>query len=159
MQDFIAPLRDLHRRRIEPVTGKPEGASASEIAALSEALGERLPQAYVQFLLWMGKDYSGIYRGTDIFIKHVLDNTEALPELLAENDIAPLTGKQLCYQSHQGYFMAWFALPAESDDPQVFVFGEGQNLSEPRAVGTFTQYMLRELTDLAKIGGSAADPG
>jgi len=148
-QDFIAPLRDLHRRRIEGAFGKPVGATASEIAALSEALGESLPQAYVQFLLWMGKDYHGIYHGTNIFITDVLENTAALPELLAENRLAPLTGKQLCYQSHQGYFMAWFRLPAESDDPPVFVFGEGQNLSEPLAVGSFTQYTLRELTDLA----------
>ena len=151
MEDVIGPLRDFHRLHIEPMIGRPTGASASEVAELAATLGETLPEAYVQFLLWMGKDYSGVYRGTDIFITDVLNNTAALPEFLEEHGIAPPSGRYVCYQSHQGYFMAWFLLPAVSADPAVFVFREGQNSNEPIAAGSFCSYTLTELRDLANV--------
>ena len=137
------------------MTGPPHGASEAEVAELGAALKTALPLAYVQFLLWIGKDHHGIYKGTDIFINNVIENTKALPDLLSENSVREPQTRWLCFQSHQGYFMAWFALPPESDDPPVFYFGEGQGMTEPRFGGPFTQYVAAELADLSAIGGTA----
>ena len=123
----------------------PRGASERQCRALERAIGHPLPAAYRQYLLWIGRDRNGILRGSDCFIEHVQENHEALPELLAENQVDfELPSEFLVFLLHQGYVAAWFELPATDPDPVVWVFGEGQH-DHPESPGRFSEWLERAL--------------
>ena len=118
----------------------PYGASESEVVEVEEAVGP-LPRAYRRFLRRLGRDENGPLRGTDCFVRHVVDNTAALPELLAENNAADiLPSRYLCFFMHQGYIAAWFDLDTPDDDPACWVFHETECVV-PKIDGTFTSFM------------------
>ena len=75
--------RAIHRR-----FGNPLGADEAEVSGLEEALGVSLPREYKRFLSWMGSDSKGIFRGTDLFVTDIVENTNYLPEFLEENELA-----------------------------------------------------------------------
>lgn len=122
-----------------------KGCSPAEIRSLQNQLGVVLPAAYVEFLLWMGKDVAGCLKGTDVFIHQVLDNTEQLPLLLRENSVEWRLGEHpVCFYSHQGYQVAWFEVTA-SDDPLVFFYDECEDdgIVERGTLSTFLLALLR----------------
>ena len=123
----IEQLKAFHAKEIEPYTGIPSGASEAEVSDLERELGFSLPADYREFLLWFGRDYDGVLRGSDAFIDHVVENTMELPDLLAENGLEGETPKQLvCPFMHQGYIATWFEVPTSEDDPKGFYFNEGE---------------------------------
>lgn len=105
--DYLAGIREFHRQFVEPYKGKPQGCSDDEISALEQSFGYEFPLAYKQYLKWMGRDYHGIFVGSDWFIDNVPDNTECLAELLSDyHPSFPLPEAYLCFFSHQGYMAA-----------------------------------------------------
>lgn len=145
MTNFIKPIKkQLFRFR------KPKGCSVQEINELEMSVGFLLPEAYKQYLLYMGKDYQGPLRGTDCFLKHALQNTAYLPDLLDENQNPfELPDNYLAFYSHQGYAMAWFILPKENDNPPVYYWNEGQDLKIPTQFSTFTDFFVNELREIS----------
>lgn len=121
------------------------GTTEAEVLELERALGKRLPGAYRDYLLRSGHDESGPLRGTDCFIRHVLDNNKWLPELLAENGVRwTLPERYVCFFMHQGYVAAWFDLDDPSPDPKSWCYEEGVTLV-PEVRGTFSSVMRAEV--------------
>jgi len=144
---YLDQVRAYHREHIEPLLGAARGCEAREVDALERALGFALPAAYREFLLWMGRDLDGAFRGSDCFVDHVRYNNEWLPKLLAENDVGfPLPERFVAFFMHQGYVAAWFAIPAEPD-PACWLFAEG-NSDVPEELGPFSSWLLKHLQGL-----------
>ncbi len=131
---------------------KPIGCTNDEIIRLEDSLGYSLPSSYKEFLSLLGKDYDGVMVGTNCFISDINSNNEYLPELLQENNLSHFipTEKYLAFFCHQGYMMAWFSLPAESENPLCMHFFEGST-KEPKVYGTFSEFMETDLLGNAKL--------
>ncbi len=150
--DYLAQIKEFHRQAVEPYLGKPRGSGEDEVRQLERQCGFDLPLAYRQYLLWMGNDYEGIFRGSSWFLKDALPNTAWLPQLLDENHIqAELPPHYLAFFDHQGYNIAWFALPPMNDDPPVWYFGEGQNMDAPKLFESFTIFLDESMRGNAAI--------
>jgi len=150
--DYLTELRRFHQHAIQPYLGLPKGCSPRTLAQFEQSLAQELPLAYRQYLAWMGEDYAGIFQGTNCFIRDVQANTTALPNLLAENKIAfALPTSMLVFYMHQEYVAAWFTLPKESDNPLIWFFSEGQDMTQPITAGTFTDFLLTDMQGLAAI--------
>lgn len=156
--DYLVAMKQFHAAAIAPYTGAPVGCMEEEVALLEQRVEFPLPVAYRQWLLWMGNDRRGIFVGTQCFISDVLENTQGLPDLLAENSIAyDLPEHYFAFYSHQGYAVAWFALPAVSDDPPVWFYTEGHDLVAPQEAGRFTDFILDDMRALARISQRDGD--
>jgi hypothetical protein len=119
---------------------------------LEQEVGFSLPEAYQQYLLWMGRDYDGVLRGTDCFINDAIHNTDYLPELLAENNIQfDLSAHYLVFYGHQGYVAAWFELPKIAENPIVWFFIEAEDVQLPSPGGTFTDFILNDVKGMAQF--------
>lgn len=148
---YLAEIKLYHQLLIEPLKGKPVGCDDNEILALERHVGFPLPLAYKQYLSFMGKDYNGVFVGSDWFITDVKENTERVPELLKENHIAfVLPENYLCFFSHQGYIAAWFDLTKTGDNPEVWFYGEGQGIDSPVIKGRFTEFLFQDLQGLTE---------
>lgn len=149
--DYLKEIKDFYRVTIFPHKGNPIGCSSEEIVALERQLGFLLPNAYKQFLLWMGKDVHGIFVGSNWFLDDVIPNTQGLKHFLLENQVAfELPAHYLTFFSHQGYMMAWFALPTENGDPEVYYYNECE-MEKPRIEGIFTEFLLKDMTGMASF--------
>jgi len=119
-----------------------------EIAALEQALSFGLPQAYKDYLLWMGKDHHGIFRGSGWFIGDLTGNRAVLSGLLEEvGSTCRLKPTEVVFFSHQGYMAAWFSAQTADPDPHCFYIDDGTQ--EPRATNTFSQVLLDDIRGLA----------
>jgi hypothetical protein len=150
--DYLKEIKKFHTENIEPYTGKPIGCSQDEINELEKYFGYFLPEAYRQYLEWMGRDFKGVFVGSDWFITNVLDNTELLPKLLAENKIDyKLPQYYLVFFSHQGYMAAWFELPKQDDDPITYFFTESKEVNHPSDHKKFTDALFTDMQNLASV--------
>ncbi len=142
----IERVKDYYRTHLLARFGKPKGSSNEEVAEIERHIGHPLPGAYKEYLLWMGNDKEGVFRGSAWFASDVARNTEYVTQLLRENNIdwRP-DGPILAFFSHQGYMIAWFDVPADDDDPRCYFFSEGKGMIEPREEGRFSEVLLAEL--------------
>ena len=123
-----------------------------EVNQLETSLQIKLPEAYREYLLTMGK-YSGkINEGTDCFYDDLI-RIQAWPkELLKENSIQDeLPSDAFIFSMHQGYEF-WYFRISEGDNPPVYGFHEGED--DPQLLvaqfPTFTDYILT-LMDAFKV--------
>ena len=105
--DLLAECRYFYELHLKSKFGEPVGCSKDEILDFESKNEVELPFSYKQYLLWMGNDHEGVFRGSEWFFNRVLKNTEYLPEFLCENNVSCLNkGNALCFFSHQGYMSA-----------------------------------------------------
>ena len=150
--DFIAEIKEFHQKFVRPYKGNPKGSSSRQIDELEKNFGFELPLSYKQYLAFMGNDHRGVFVGCDWFAKDVIENTKLVPDLLAENEVVfNLPENYLCFFSHQGYMAAWFELPKLNDNPQVWFFNEGSEMTEPIIEGVFTEFLLEDMRGLASV--------
>lgn len=124
---------------------RPQGCKTSEILELEGVLGCKLPQAYKEYLLWMGKFSQGPFCGSNFFLKDILENKCSLQDLLKENNLHhKFQNDILVFFTHQGYIAAWFSLPVSSEDPTVIYFSEGET-NQPKEVCSFSEFLLGQL--------------
>jgi hypothetical protein len=148
--DYLAEIKAFHRKHVRPYSDRPQGCWGFEIRRFEKALGFELPLAYKQYLRWMGKDYNGVFVGSDWFLSNVVENTQLVAELLAENQISfELPEHYLCFFSHQGYMAAWFELPKASENPPAWFYQEGMEMKEPVIYGTFTDFLYKDMQCMA----------
>jgi hypothetical protein len=140
--------KSFYDARLRSALGEPVGASKIEIARLEESLRVSLPSGYARFLEWMGNDSDGVFRGTHIFINHVVENTRYLEEQLDAGEILwSATGRSVCIYSHQGYALAWFDLPVDNEEaPECHFYFEGH----PVRRIDFWGFIFNELRTLAR---------
>ncbi len=148
--DYLKEVVEFHKKFVQPYKGFPRGCRNAEIKNLETHFGFEFPIAYKEYLKFMGKDYNGIFVGSEYFIDDVIENTEYLPELLAANEIDfTLPDKYLAFFSHQGYMIAWFELPKLNENPPVWFYKESENNELPRIEGIFTEALLADMQGLA----------
>lgn len=149
--DYLREIRKFHAEAVEPFHGVPFGSTLAEVEALEREIGYPIPDAHRQFLLWMGRDYDGIFQGCDWFIDQILRTTAYIPKLLATNGIAfDLPERYLGFFSHQGYMVAWYALPKDDENPRVWFFRESRKpMPAPVIEGRFTDFLLKDMRGLA----------
>lgn len=147
--DYLAEIKAYHSEFLEPYTGKPVGATEVEIAQLETRIGFRLPLAYKQYLLWMGKDESGVFAGSSWFLKDVLSNTLDAPHLLKLSKVKyRFPSKYLVFMGHQGYMYAWLTHPKnprQPENPPVYFFSEGFKDKKVMKYESFTNFLMAEM--------------
>ena len=149
---YLNEIIEFHEKYVQPYKGPAVGCTNAEIEGLEKQLGFELPTAYKEYLKFMGKDYQGVFVGSDWFIKHVVSNTEWVPELLKENEIKfELPQNYLAFFCHQGYLTAWFELPKLAENPPVWFFTESEEDKLPYIFGTFTQFLLEDMRGMASF--------
>lgn len=147
--EYLAESKALLENLDRYKSHETSGCSAEDISKLEAELGYKLPAAYIEFLTWMGSDFKGVFKGSDWFLCNVIENNELLPELLMDNNVEySLEKHYLCFFSHQGYIAAWFNLPCQSQDPEVWYFTESGADIEPKIVGTFSDFLHKVLLGL-----------
>ena len=99
------------------------GCETYEVVNLEKQLGIFLPEAYKEFLLWMGKDPSIFLRGSEIEYQCLVKIQQRANELLNERDLKPLSYNAFVFYIHQGYQFSYFLLD-ENEDPDVYFFDE-----------------------------------
>lgn len=152
MEEYLAEIKQFHKQAVEPYTGKPVGCCEREILLLEQKTGFALPEAYRQFLRYMGKDTDGVFRGSGWFLGNIGLNDPLVTDLLEENAVTfQLPEHYFLFFSHQGYMAAWFELPRLNDNPSVFFFSEDKDWKEPQKIDTFTTFLFDDLKGLASL--------
>nr|WP_297525176.1 SMI1/KNR4 family protein [uncultured Roseateles sp.] len=144
---YIESARRLVSEHLKESGRLPLGATSSEIDALEHKLNLRFPQAYREFLGWMGRDSKGPLQGSAWFIDCLLANRETLRVLLEEvGSNYVLKETDVVFFAHQGYMAAWFDAATHAPDPSCWFIDDG--LVEPRPAGAFSQVLLDDLKGL-----------
>src|SRR5207248_219520 len=80
-----------------------------EVRKLEQQVGLKLPQAYREFLLWMGHNGGGLLQGSDCFYQHLPRIQKGAVELLEEDGFPdPLPADAFVFLMHQGYQFDFF---------------------------------------------------
>lgn len=144
--DYMEKCRTLYDQNFKKKYGVPIGCSEIEIIKYEEAHEVIFPKSYKHFLLWMGKDYKGIFRGSEWFLKDIFVNTQYLDSFLSVNNIkVSHPSKPICFFSHQGYMSAWFYSDLNFDDPPCYFFSEGAQDNIIMKYDSFTDFLMVEL--------------
>ena len=95
-----------------------------EIVQLEQRMHVSFPQAYKEFLLWMGHKGGALFIGSACFFADLPSLRQAAENLLQE-DQAPLSLPQdaLVFFMHQGYSFD-FLRTSEGEDPPVYFYLE-----------------------------------
>ena len=125
-----------------------QGAKRDKIISLESKLGVSLPNAYIEYLLWMGQDRAGLFRGTDCYIDDVIENNLALKETLIEENLSHFCDKEsICFSSHQGYILHWFYADDDIDNPKCFEYAEMPDGIEFGECGIFSELLKKLVID------------
>lgn len=129
-----------------------------EIIDLEKKLGFSLPEAYKEFLLWIGKSAGRFLQGSDCFFEHLPYLKEWAVELLEENHFPyTLPEDAFVFFMHQGYQFSFFRL-SEGDDPPIYSYCEGTNqTSFTKSHNKFSEFMAKEIELHAKYLTSCAN--
>ena len=113
---------------VSPVEMGP--CSEREVELLERHLGLPLPQAYREYLLWIGHGAGQLERGTDCFYADVFHLRTSAKRLLNEDDFPqPLPADAVVFSMHQGYQFAFFCT-SEGEDPPVYYYLEDSGQTE-----------------------------
>jgi len=103
---------------------QPVPCTLQEVEELEQWIGHRLPEAYREFLLWMGHSGGGVLAGTNCFYGDLKRIQTGAKELLEENHFSgKLPGDAFVFYMHQGYQFNFFHLE-DGDDPPVYYYAE-----------------------------------
>ena len=100
------------------------GCSNEEIQQIEKQLGKPLPEAYKEFLHWIGKNGGPILRGSDCFYADLSNLRKWANELLNENALAGMLPENaFVFFMHQGYQFAFMYL-SDDQNPPIYYFNE-----------------------------------
>lgn len=128
---------------------EPEPCTEDEVKALEEKLGRTLPEAYKEFLLWMGKGVGkgNLMAGEDFFVWNWEKEQEMLKlvrELFEEDEFpGELPEDAFVFLFHQGYSFLFFRL-SEGDDPPVYLWIESET-SFQKISEHFSDWLLERI--------------
>jgi hypothetical protein len=99
-----------------------------QISRLEDWYGRPLPQAYREFLFWMGRWGGGFWIGSDCFYGDLKDIQEWARDLLQENGFpGMLPDDAFVVWMHQGY-QFYFFYCHEGEDPPVYYYLEDETI-------------------------------
>jgi SMI1 / KNR4 family (SUKH-1) len=113
----VDELHVLYPDKLVPCT-------AEEVERLEHKIGRSLPEAYREFLLWMGHWTGGLWRGTN-WLYEDLDAIQEDAVELMQRDAFPVTlpPDAFVFLMHAHYQFAFFRT-SEGDDPPVYMYVE-----------------------------------
>jgi hypothetical protein len=122
--------------------------SEDEVNALEHHSGLSLPEAYKEFLLWMGHGAGRLLRGSDCFYEHLPHLREWAVELLEEDGFhKPLPDDAFVFFMHQGYQFTFLRL-SEGDDPPVYYYIESMDqISFTISHRSFSEFLMSGIED------------
>ena len=115
--------------------------SLKEIESLEKSIGAKLPLAYKEFLLIMGKGASKYMMGSSMFWDDLEDINKWAPGLLAENNFKKLPENAFVFYMHQGYQFSFFIL-GESNNPTTYYYQEMQKEEDFRNDGPLAELLM-----------------
>lgn len=123
-----------------------------EVSSLEQQLGMPLPDAYKEFLLWMGHGAGRLMQGSDCFFEHLPELREWATELLRENHFPEsLPDDAFVFFMHQGYQFS-FMKTSEGDNPPTYYYCEGENkTSFTRTHERYSEFLSTEIEIYAKL--------
>lgn len=130
--------------------------SDEEIRWIEQRLELSLPEAYKEFLQWMGKDGGPILKGSNCFYKDLLYLYQWADKLLKENDLfGILPSKAFVFFMHQGYQFA-FMYPEDGENPPVYYYNEMAYSAEKGftiSYHSFTEFLADEIENTITFMG------
>lgn len=113
----VEKMQALHPSKIVPCTEE-------EARALEQKIGNSLPAAYQEFLLWMGRRSGGFLRGENWLYEHLEDiQLDAIELMRRDGFPVTLPPDAFVFLMHEGYHFAFFRT-SEGDDPPVYEYIE-----------------------------------
>ncbi len=149
-----ARLDELHF--IPPKGLKP--CTEEEVVRLEQARSVKLPQAYREFLLWMGSSGGSLFIGSDCFYRDLPLIQKGAVELLEEDQFPlKLPEDAFVFYMHQGYNFDFFR-PSEGDDPPVYYYLEdSEQTSFTEVFSHYSDALLAWIENEAKVTASLAE--
>lgn len=146
MIDYLSEAKEIYYSFISHRHGEPKGVTSEQIIDFELRFQVKLPEAYKQFLLWMGDDRKGVFKGSNWFFEDILENEFILREILEDNNLNYIDDKRvICFFSHQGYMASWFYIPCESENPECYFIKEEAVGVSYEAVESFVAFLCKDL--------------
>ncbi len=130
-------------KKLDPLSKKWIGCKEIEIQEIENEIEFKLPNLYRIYLSEMGKYAGNFMRGSSAFYSDLPDLRDATVELFQENKFDYLLPENaFVFWMHQGYQTAFFLLDDKIvEDPEVFYFGEGEELKELKKINSFSDFL------------------
>lgn len=143
-----AKEEDLHQVGIANFTP----CTTWQVTTLENWYGHSLPQAYKEFLFWMGSWGGGFLMGSECFYGDLKDIQLWARELLAENRFSgTLPENAFIFWMHQGYQFAFF-LCHEGENPPVYYYLEEEPVKTSFIqIYHFSEFLAQQIDDHLKI--------
>ncbi len=118
-----------------------------EVEGVEKQFGVKLPAAYKEYLLWMGRAANRFFIGINCFYEDLEDNRSTAVEILKRDNLWNEFTQDAFFFSMYDQFQFHFFKLSEGDDPRVFHYME--NIKEPGHVNkgitllapSFSRYM------------------
>jgi hypothetical protein len=125
---------------------KPVPCTPDEVRALEQQVGLVLPEAYKEFLLWMGHGAGGFLQESNCFYRHLLHNQQMAVALLEESNFpGSLPQDAFVFYNYEGYQFVFFRV-SEGDNPPLYYYHEADEpTSFKRVLDTFSEFIEREI--------------
>ncbi|MGH2612299.1 MAG: SMI1/KNR4 family protein [Rhabdochlamydiaceae bacterium] len=127
--------------------------TVEEVEKIEICIGHCLPEAYREFLLWMGHSGGGFLRGSNCFYRDLRNLQESAQELLDEDQFpGKLPKDAFVFFMHQGYQFNFFCLD-EGDDPPVLCYLEEEPVKTSffQIYPRFSDFVITEIEGHIKI--------
>ncbi len=144
------------KTRLEELHIVPSGdlvpCTVEEIQLLECKLGHSLPEAYKEFLLWMGHSTGRLLAGSDYSYRDLASLQIAAEEMLREDKFTQsLPDDAFVFLMHQGYQFS-FIRTLEGDDPPVYDYVELMEATTfPLVFCHFSEFLFTVIEDYAKL--------
>lgn len=127
-----------------------------EIAVLEHWIKRPFPQAYREFLLWMGYWGGGLFVGSNCFYNDLRDIQEWARALLEEDRYpGELPEDAFVFFMHQGYQFYFFRF-SEGEDPPIYYYLEDHEKPEQSTVNRTYAHFSAFLEDAIDKGVEGA---
>lgn len=132
--------------------GEVVPCTAEEVRELERRTGRALPQAYKEFLLWMGHGAGELWLGSHCFYRDLEPLGDWAAVMLKRSDPAQkLPEDAFVFLMHQGYQFMFFRT-SEGDDPPVYYYkDEPEQLSFSIREQHFSRFLLRAIESHAEF--------
>ncbi|MEM7005227.1 MAG: SMI1/KNR4 family protein [Pseudomonadota bacterium] len=139
--EHLLKAKERYDRYLTKRYGQPVGVALQEIQRMEIRLGFKFPDAYKEYLLWMGEHRSGPFAGSDFFFTDLPSYQTWLKGLFEEN-ATPVPDNFFCFYSHQGYIVYWFDRSSSDSDPHCWGAGETSDGFDVKPIGKFSRLVL-----------------
>lgn len=130
--------------------GTPIPCQESEVEEIEQRLGEALPAAYREFLLWMGKDGGGLLGSAQFYYPDVLELRDEAQEILqgsAATVALPDDAFVFCIQQS---VLVHFMRLSEGANPPIYTYNEMDDTTVfSTTAASFSEFLATGLEDSA----------